>query len=124
MKKNILFLFVIILIASCRNVSTENTAPLPASKDTIIAVNSGNIDFAKYFIDKTMRLDYFHSGTATEEHFAKEVHRNKVGAFEGAGYVSKGLYRSQIVCIMYTRHLVFCKVCSRTIEDVIGQYIK
>ncbi len=27
-------------------------------------------DFYKYFNDKTMRVDYFHSGTATEEHFS------------------------------------------------------
>ncbi len=28
------------------------------------------IDFKKYFDNKTMRVDYFHSGTANEEHFA------------------------------------------------------
>ncbi len=27
-------------------------------------------DFYKYFNDKTMRVDYFHSGTVTEEHFS------------------------------------------------------
>ena len=58
-----------------------------------------------------------------DEYFLKESYRDKAGAFEGAGYLSKGLYRSQIDCIMYTRHLTFCKVCSRTIEDVIRQQI-
>ncbi len=29
-----------------------------------------NINFKDYFENKTMRVDYFHSGTATEEHFA------------------------------------------------------
>ena len=58
------------------------------------------------------------------EYFAKEQYREKTGAFEGAGYLAKGLYRPQIDCIMYTRHLVFCKVCSRSIEDVIDQYVK
>jgi hypothetical protein len=57
-------------------------------------------------------------------YFAKEQYRGKVGAFEGAGYLAKGLYRPQIDCIMYTRRLVFCKVCSRTIENVIDQYVK
>jgi len=28
------------------------------------------VDFDNFFLDKTMRLDYFHSGTAKEEHFA------------------------------------------------------
>jgi hypothetical protein len=58
------------------------------------------------------------------EFFASETYRDKVGAFEGAGYQAKGLYRPQIDCIMYTRHLVYCKVCSRSIDNVINQYIK
>ena len=62
--------------------------------------------------------------TIENEYFAKEKYREKVGAFEGAGYLAKGLYRPQIDCIMYTRHLVFCKVCSRSIEKVIDQYVK
>jgi hypothetical protein len=56
--------------------------------------------------------------------FAKEKYRNQVGAFEGAGYLARGLYRPQIDCIMYTRHLQFCKVCRRSIENVIDQYLK
>jgi hypothetical protein len=57
-----------------------------------------------------------------DEFFASEQYRNKVGAFEGAGYLAKGLYRSQIDCIMYTRHMEFCKVCQRSIGDVINMY--
>jgi hypothetical protein len=59
-----------------------------------------------------------------DEFFAAEKYRDKVGAFEGAGYLAKGLYRSQIDCIMYTRHMKFCKVCQRSIEDVIDMYSK
>jgi hypothetical protein len=58
------------------------------------------------------------------QYFAKEQYREIVGAFEGAGYLAKGLYRPQVDCIMYTRHLVFCKVCSRSVENVINQYVK
>ncbi len=57
-------------------------------------------------------------------YFAKEQYREVVGAFEGAGYLAKGLYRPQVDCIMYTRHMVFCKVCRRSIENVIDQYVK
>lgn len=32
--------------------------------------SADEITFAKYFKDQTMRVDYFHSGLATEEHFA------------------------------------------------------
>ncbi len=57
--------------------------------------------------------------------FAREKHRDKVGVFEGAGYQAKGLYRSEVDCIMFTRNPTsFCQVCSRAIEKVIGQYVE
>ncbi|RPH29558.1 MAG: peptidase M64 [Bacteroidales bacterium] len=58
------------------------------------------------------------------EFFASEQYKDKVGAFEGANYNAKGMYRSQLDCIMYTRHQVFCKVCQRSIVNVIEQYSK
>jgi len=53
------------------------------------------------------------------------THSGKVGAFEGASYQAKGLYRPQTDCIMYTRDEVgFCKVCRKAIERVIDLYSK
>jgi hypothetical protein len=47
----------------------------------------------------------------------------KVGAFEGAMYESRGYYRPQADCIMFSRDPVgFCAVCRRAIERVIGLY--
>jgi hypothetical protein len=47
----------------------------------------------------------------------------KVGAFEGAGYEPKGLYRPQADCIMFTRDEVgFCRVCQRAISRIIDIY--
>ena len=49
----------------------------------------------------------------------------KVGAFEGASYQAKGLYRGQTDCIMFTRDEVgFCKVCRRAIERMIDLYAR
>jgi hypothetical protein len=46
----------------------------------------------------------------------------KVGAFEGAAYEAKGLYRPAADCIMFTRDEVgFCPVCRRAIERVIDR---
>jgi hypothetical protein len=46
----------------------------------------------------------------------------KVGAFEGASYEAKGLYRPSIDCIMFTRDKVgFCPVCRRAIERIIDR---
>ncbi|MEO6326584.1 MAG: M64 family metallopeptidase [Thermoanaerobaculia bacterium] len=53
------------------------------------------------------------------------AHSGKVGAFEGAAYEAKGLYRPATDCIMFTRDDVgFCPVCRRAIERVIDLYAK
>ncbi|MCP5050477.1 MAG: peptidase M64 [bacterium] len=51
-------------------------------------------------------------------------YKGKVGAFEGAGYMAKGLYRSSINCVMFTRNLEFCRVCERAIHRVVDQYTR
>ena len=49
----------------------------------------------------------------------------KVGAFEGAGYVSAGIYRPAIDCRMFSLSLVnFDPVCSASIQRVIDFYSK
>jgi len=50
---------------------------------------------------------------------------NKVGAFEGGGYMQYGLYRPYADCIMFTRNKQhFCPVCQDAISKVIDQYTK
>ena len=50
----------------------------------------------------------------------KTRYAGKVGAFEGAGYESHGLYRPFLDCRMFSLSLVdFDPVCSATIEKVI-----
>ena len=46
----------------------------------------------------------------------------KVGAFEGAGYLSTGMYRPSVNCIMFTRADYFCPVCREAIANVIHLY--
>ncbi len=47
----------------------------------------------------------------------------KVGAFEGANYEARGMYRPETDCIMFTRDKVpFCAVCRRAIEQIIDLY--
>ncbi|WP_422360976.1 M64 family metallopeptidase [Reichenbachiella sp.] len=48
----------------------------------------------------------------------------KVGAFEGAGYASEGIYRSSPNCIMFTRTDYFCPVCQEAMIDVIESYAR
>lgn len=47
----------------------------------------------------------------------------KVGAFEGAGYASTGLYRPSLDCIMFsTKADYFCPVCQDAMIKVIEYY--
>ncbi len=50
-------------------------------------------------------------------------YRNVVGAFEGAGYVKKGVYRPMQDCLMRSFNGdKFCPVCKKAIEDMIRFY--
>ncbi len=50
-------------------------------------------------------------------------YRDKVGAFEGAGYVARGLYRPTNNCIMYNKDAgKFCPVCEHAIKRRIKFY--
>ena len=52
-------------------------------------------------------------------------HAGKVGAFEGAGYEARGLYRPEAVCIMGARTVVtFCRVCQRAINQSIDLHTR
>ena len=52
-----------------------------------------------------------------------DPYHGKVGAFEGAGYASQGLYRPMIDCIMNRKKAKsFCRVCREAIERVIKRY--
>jgi hypothetical protein len=54
-----------------------------------------------------------------------ERHFGQVGAFEGAAYQAKGLYRPEADCLMFTRNPTsFCRVCERAIERVIDLYAR
>ena len=49
-------------------------------------------------------------------------YKNVVGAFEGGGYVPKGIYRPMQNCLMRSLSWPFCKVCQRSIEQIIKYY--
>lgn len=63
--------------------------------------------------------------STTQPLLAAEKHYGKVGAFEGAAYEAKGLYRPELDCIMFTRNPTsFCQVCRRAVERVIDLYTR
>lgn len=72
--------------------------------------------------EKYNRLDKEHNNE-TNMYLEKSRFFNKVGAFEGAGYASKGLYRPMLDCIMFSKGTKpFCKVCEQRIREIIMHY--
>lgn len=52
------------------------------------------------------------------------TYAGKVGAFEGGGYESRGVYRPEVDCLMGSRTSVpFCRVCQRAISRAIDLYV-
>jgi hypothetical protein len=50
---------------------------------------------------------------------------NKVGLFEGGGYMAKGIYRPEMECTMKSNTPGgFCEVCRKAIREMIEFYIK
>jgi len=58
-----------------------------------------------------------------DDYFSKSRFKDKVGAFEGAGYSAEGLYRPMLDCLMFTKgKKPFCKVCEQAVVRVIKHY--
>ncbi len=67
-------------------------------------------------LDHARRVDAF---------LAASTGAGKVGAFEGAGYSSEGLYRPAVDCIMFSKgNKPFCPVCRRALEQAIRRLIE
>ncbi len=80
------------------------------------ALKKDDPEYAQKLKDITQKMSNF---------LIEQQYSAKVGAFEGAGYMSKGLYRPCIDCRMFTKSLVgFCPVCRQAIERMIDFYTK
>jgi len=76
------------------------------------------------FEDNEARHAAIHSQWA-QEYLARSRFVGKIGAFEGAGYSSTGLYRPALDCLMFSRRVQpFCKVCERAVEAMVLQYLE
>lgn len=74
------------------------------------------------FEQESERLSRDHA-KRIDKYLSKSKFKDKVGAFEGAGYSSKGLYRPMLDCLMFTKgKKPFCKVCEQAVIRVIKHY--
>ncbi|MEM9291932.1 MAG: M64 family metallopeptidase [Acidobacteriota bacterium] len=109
-------------------VAADTPLPTPWDQETYDAVSR---DFQQRRgelraggADEAAMEAYFAEVKATTEPMLQgEPHYGSIGAFEGAGYQAKGLYRPAADCIMFTRNPdFFCPVCARGVEAVIDLY--
>ncbi len=69
--------------------------------------------------EKAEQLSRKHANKV-DEYLSQSKFKNKVGAFEGAGYSAEGLYRPMLDCMMFTKgEKPYCKVCEKAIIRVI-----
>lgn len=75
--------------------------------------------------EETMESVFREVKQATGPMLSGEKYFGKTGAFEGAAYEAKGMYRPSTDCIMFTRNDVpFCKVCTEAITKIIDRTIQ
>ncbi|PWJ43764.1 M64 family metallopeptidase [Sediminitomix flava] len=69
-------------------------------------------------------LDYMdEKGEKKQLLLQSSLYYDKVGAFEGGGYLSEKIYRPQVDCIMHTQNDVgFCKVCVHHLNKILDYY--
>ena len=75
---------------------------------------------AKAFDDRTSEIN-----NKIARFMEESALHGKVGAFEGAGYASEGLYRPMLNCLMLKfleDELRYCKVCERAVARTIEFY--
>jgi hypothetical protein len=93
----------------------KKSAEIQAARRKIRADGSPEAEMDKLF---TVQREWESTFLSSMKYFGK------VGAFEGASYEPKGLYRPEADCIMFTRAPSFCRVCRRAIERVIDMHTK
>nr|HPR33581.1 M64 family metallopeptidase [Prolixibacteraceae bacterium] len=70
MKNRAFFLLSFVLFVACQTSRAKDEKRQDKAVPNVIAVNQGDVDFSDYFLDKTMRVDYIHTGNAEKEIFA------------------------------------------------------
>jgi len=97
-----------------RREMNKNIAELKRKKAAPLEIDNAQNEYNK--------KDKLHSDEV-DEYLRSSKFWNKVGAFEGAGYSAKGMYRSMLDCLMFSKGTKpFCKVCDEHVEKVIKHF--
>ncbi len=104
---------------------TERKARRAAAEDEIARAKEKAADAAavKSIQEKADQADKAAEAAIDEIHKKYADLADKVGVFEGAGYSVKGLYRSQMYCIMISNpKMEFCAACRQALAAKIDYY--
>lgn len=106
-----------------RFIASDTPVPTPWEK-----VQYDSIAALRYKLDR-LASDYYEKRepyiVAQTRLLKTSEHAGMVGAFEGAGYAAKGLYRPAVDCRMFSLSLAdFDPVCRASIEQMIDFYAK
>lgn len=97
-----------------RREMNNKTAELKRNKASLELIEKAENDYAEFDKEHSLKVD---------KYLQSSKYYGKVGAFEGAGYLPKGLYRPMLDCIMFSKgDKPFCKVCEAAIIKVINHY--
>jgi hypothetical protein len=97
-----------------RRTMNNKIAELKRNKSALQEIQAAENEYA--------RKDKEHS-KLVDTYLKKNKYYGIVGAFEGAGYVSTGMYRPMLDCIMFSKgSKPYCKVCENAILQVINRY--
>ncbi len=110
---------------SVEGLQAERQARRKAAAEEIAEAREKGADAAtlKSIQDKAAQADRATQSAIDETRRKFDHLADKVGVFEGAGYSSKGLYRSQMNCIMISSpKMEFCAACRRALAAMIDLY--
>ncbi|MBD3226181.1 MAG: peptidase M64 [Caldithrix sp.] len=126
-----------------RHLVNENTPiPTPWSKQLYDSLNNSYQKNRREYNNRIALMERQRAPQEEIDRLKKEAHKvnqrvqsrldsiinnstysHDIGAFEGAGYVSEGLYRPMMDCIMFSKgRKPFCRVCEAAINDIIDFY--
>ena len=104
-------------------VSASTPLPTPWQKAVFDSLTAAPRSFQKNAADYNEKRRA--AADALSQFLDRHPLNNIVGAFEGAGYKSNGLYRPAVNCRMFSKSLIdFDPVCSRAINRMIDLYSK
>lgn len=104
-------------------VSKDTPIPTPWEKSTFDSLEAARAKLDRLAPDYYAKREPLYR--QAQDLLKNSKYAGKVGAFEGAGYVSTGVYRPAIDCRMFSLSLVgFDPVCSAAIERMIDYYAK